>query len=354
MSFDETHYVPVLKLKGAEKAALPLLSESVRARITPLFEVVERDKEKKATPADHINTAFKNFKPAVEHLRRYFLDCREVAHDGAEIVEDVFRRAADLGTPFVPVTGITRSVDVQAALKHRTTGLALRLTREEYENGVVQSDLLTFVKTHDVPRDCIDLIIDLAAIDDMVLPGVQALAAAFLNDIPDPTSWRTLTMSASAFPPGMGGLESRSHDLIDRLDWLAWREGIRVGPAFPRVPTFSDGAIQHPSGVESVDWRTRTISASVRYTTGDQWLRIKGVSTKTEPPSDQFQNLATSLVYGYLSKHFAGVSHCDGCQGMWCAAEGADNFGSLTVWRRLGTAHHITHVIEQIDALAAP
>jgi hypothetical protein len=40
---------------------------------------------------------------------------------------------------------------------------------------------------------------------------------------------------------------------------------------------------------ESVDWRTRTISASVRYTTADQWLRIKDVSTKTELPSDQFR-----------------------------------------------------------------
>ena len=77
------------------------------------------------------------------------------------------------------------------------------------------------------------------------------------------------------------------------------------------------------------------------------------MSTKKESPSDQFQNLATSLVYGYLSKHFSGASHCDGCQGMWCAAEGADDFGSLTVWRRLGTVHHITHVIKQIDALAA-
>jgi len=218
MSFDETHYVPVLKLKGGEKEALPLLSPTVRARIIPLFEVVERDKEKKATPTEHIDTAFKKFKPAVEHLRRYFLDCREVAPDGPETVEDVFRRAADLGTPFVPVTGITRSVDVQAALANRTSGLALRLTREEYESGVVQSELLPFVKIHDVPREVIDLIIDLGAVDDMVLSGVQELATVFLNDIPDPTSWRTLTMSASAFPPGMGGLESRSHDLIDRLD----------------------------------------------------------------------------------------------------------------------------------------
>jgi len=39
---------------------------------------------------------------------------------------------------------------------------------------------------------------------------------------------------------------------------------------------------------------------------------------------------------------------------MRCAADGADNYGSLGVWRRLGTIHHITRVIEQLNALAAP
>lgn len=354
MKLDETHYVPVLKMKGAEKEALPLLSSSVRNRIVPLFEVVERDNEKKATSAEHIDTAFKKFKPAVEQLHRYFLDCREIAADGPEAAEDVFRRAADLGTPFVPVTGITRLVDVQAALANRTSGLAIRLTREEYESGAVETELLPFVKTHDVPREVIDLIVDLGAVDDMVLPGVQDLAAGFLHDVPDPGSWRTLILSAAAFPTGMGGLESRSHDLIERLDWLAWRDGIRANTSLRRIPAFSDGVIQHPTGVEGIDWRLMNISASVRYTTGDQWLRIKGVSTKTELPSDQFQTLATSLVSGYLATHFSGASHCEGCQGMWSAAEGADNYGSLGVWRRLGTVHHITHVIEQLDALAAP
>lgn len=306
MSFDENHYVPVLKMKAAEKEALALLSSSVRDRITPVFEVVERDAEEKDTPSEHIDTAFKKLQPAVEHLRLYFLDCHEIAGDGSESVEDVFRRANDLGTPFVPVTGIGRTVDVQPALANRASGLALRLTREEFESGAIQNELLSFVKTIGVPREVIDLIIDLGAVDDMVLPGVQAAAAACLSDIPDPMTWRTLTLSASAIPPGMGGLESRSHDFVERLDWLAWRDAIRDDPSFPRVPTFSDGAIQHPSGVENIDWSMINPPASIRYTTGDQWLRIKGVGIRTTLPSEQYQGLATNLVYGsQLSNPYA-------------------------------------------------
>lgn len=63
--------------------------------------------------------------------------------------------------------------------------------------------------------------------------------------------------------------------------------------------------IQHPSGVEGIDWRARTPSASIRYATGDQWLRIKGVSVKVKLPSDQFPVLTTNLVDG---DHFAGAT----------------------------------------------
>ena len=354
MSFDKTHYVPVLKMKGAEKEALPLLTASVRARITPLFEVVERDPEKKPTATDHIDTAFKKFAPAVAGLDRYFLDCHEVESDGPEAAEEIFRRATALDTAFIPVTGITRSADVAAALANRTSGLAIRISRTDFENGLLENELLSFVKTHDVQREVIDLILDLGAVDDMVLPGVQALAAAFLADVPDPSSWRSLTLSSAAIPPGMGGLESRSHDFIDRVDWLTWRDRIRADASFPRVPTFSDGVIQHPKGVEGIDWRKMTISASIRYTANDRWLRIKGVSTDVELTSDQLQSLATTLVLGHLSTHFNGAAHCDGCRGMRSAADGADGYGSLPVWRRLGTIHHISRVIEQLDALAAP
>lgn len=350
MRFDAKHYVPVLKLKQGEKKALPLLSPTVRARITPLFEVVARKKEKKDIVA-HLDTAFAGLDEAVGS-QRYFLDCREIESDGPEAAEDAFRRATDLGVSFTPVTGITRLVDVQAALKSRTSGLAIRLTRDEFEAGIIRNDLPTFVATHGLSFEVVDLIVDLGAVDDMITPGVQALAAAFLADIPSPTRWHTLTLSASAFP--RGGLESRSHDLVDRTDWLSWRDGVRADTSLERIPTFSDSGIQHPRGVEGFDPRVMPLPAQIRYSAHEQWLRIKGVDTKDESGKKQFPELATNLVYGQLSKHFFKGTHCAGCKGVKSAADGDEGYGAPGVWRRLGTIHHITLTLEQIDALAAP
>jgi T4 beta protein len=350
MKFDAKHYVPVLKLKQGEKKALPLLSKTMRARVTPLFEVVERNKDKKDITA-HLDTAFAGLGDAVGS-HRYFLDCREIESDGPEAAEEAFRRATDLGVSFTPVTGITRLVDVQAALKSRTSGLAIRITRDEFERGIIRNALPTFVATHGLSFEVVDLIVDLGSVDDMIAPGVQTLAAAFLADIPSPTRWHTLTLSASAIP--RGGPEARSHDLIDRTDWLSWRDGVRADTSLERIPTFSDSAIQHPRGVEGFDPRVMPLPASIRYTTQEHWLRIKGVDTKDESGTKQFRELATSLVYGHLSEHFSKATHCAGCKGVKCAADGEEGYGQATVWRRLGTVHHTTLTIEQIDALSAP
>ena len=66
---------------------------------------------------------------------RYFLDCREIASEGPRAAAEVFARAGALGVPFTPVTGLSRSSDVRAALAHGAAGIAIRLTREEFEAG---------------------------------------------------------------------------------------------------------------------------------------------------------------------------------------------------------------------------
>lgn len=350
MTFGANHYVPILKIKQGEKAALSRVAGALVGRMTPLLEVVERAGEKGVN--EHITTAFKGLRESVSPYPRCLIDTREISSDGPQAAHTVFSRAKSLGIVFAPVTGVSRTVDVAPALAHRDHGLALRLTRAEFEGGLLPSEIDAFLDTHGLLPGEIDLIIDLGAVEEMVVDGVAALTTAFLADVPNQQSWRTFTVAACAFPVSMGGVPRHAHDLVERTDWLAWRDHLHtVRGNLARLPTYSDYAIQHPLGVEGFDPTIMQVSATVRYTTEQHWLLIKGESTRSVAPSSQFPLLATRLVYGHLQQHFAGAAHCYGCQSIKAAADGASGFGSAGAWRRLGTIHHLTAVMQGLQGL---
>ena len=76
------------------------------------------------------------------------------------------------------------------------------------------------MRTSGLEPEGVDLIVDLGAVENMVTPGIEALATAFLADVPDKPRWRTLTLSACAFPMSMGGVNRKSYDAVDRTEWL--------------------------------------------------------------------------------------------------------------------------------------
>jgi hypothetical protein len=353
MTFAHDHYVPVLKVKRGEKRALQLIAPRLRARITPLLEIVEWRKDRKPTLAAHLETAFKGLAESVRTYPGCFLEARELAPDGARAAGEVFRTAAAAGIHFVPVTGLARDTDLAAALSHRQRGLAIRLAREDFESGGLTDRLRDFAGRHDIAHQTTDLIVDLGPVDEMIVEGVAAFATQFLRAIPDPAAWRTLTLSGSAFPLSMGVVERRSHAFVERAEWLAWRSHVRPDDGLPRVPTYSDCAIQHPSGVEGFDPRRMQVSAAVRYALPEKWLLIKGESTRRRLPSEQFPELATQLAYGHLRQHFAGERHCEGCRSIKAAADQRAGFGRPEDWRRIGTVHHITQVMESLGGPSA-
>ncbi len=347
MTFGDHHYVPVLKVKRGEKSALGSVLQPLRARITPLLEVVERKADKAATVAAHLDNAFKGLAGSVISYARCFLDAREIASDGPAAALEVFRRANSAGIVFTPVTGISRTADLAAALAHQRHGIALRLTREEFESGNLTGSLQAFMAKHGLAPEGTDLIVDLGAVDEMIVDGVAALTAAFLSDVPDHRRWRTFTISACAFPM-RGGVARNSDNLVERVEWIAWRDRLhKARGRLARLPTFSDCAIQYPTGVEGFDPRIMQMSASIRYAMPDDWLLIKGESTRVTRPGVQFPALATKLVYGHLRSSFFGPAHCEGCKSMKAAADRAGGFGSAEAWRRLGTIHHISLVIQE-------
>lgn len=296
MTIDPNHYVPVLKVKRGEKASLQALSAPLYSRITPLLEIVERNETNAPTVGRHLDTAFKNLADSVQAYGQCFLDVREIAADGPAAAEEVFQRADDAGMMFVPVTGLSRTVDLTAAMAHCTRGIALRLTRDEFENGGLTAAIQRFLAVHDLAPEQVDLIIDLGAVDDMIPAGIMSFTDMFLAAIPDHTRWRTFTVSACTFPESIGGVDRHSHKLVERSEWIAWRDGLHSRrKSLPRLPAFSDCVIQHPKGVEGFDPRIMQVSASVRYTLPKEWLLIKGESTRQSPPSIQFPVLATQL-----------------------------------------------------------
>ena len=350
MKFGPGHYVPVLKVKRGEKSALQLVALDLRPDITPLLEIVEwEESQKKPTLSGHLDTAFKGLAKSLLMYPRCYLDARELAPEGPSAAEQVFTRAAESGIPFIPVTGITRA-DASAALSNRERGLAIRLTRAEFEAGDLLSSLPAFMARHGIGFDDTDLIVDLGPVEDMVTEGVTRFATQFLGDVSDPNRWRTLTLSASAFPESMGVVERHSHAVVARAEWLAWKH-LCDGGQIARIPTYSDCAIQHPSGVEGFDPRRMQVSAAVRYALADHWLLIKGESTRIDPARSQFPRLAKRLVYGHLRNHFHGQPHCEGCALIRRAADSQPGFGSAEVWRRIGTAHHITEVMRKLRSL---
>lgn len=348
------HYVPVLKVKRGEKRALRDVAPSLRHKITPLLEVVERTGGK--TLQQHLDTAFQDLSRSVRLYQRCFLDCHELERNPPQASEEVFRRATTENMIFTPVTGISRStVDVAAAIKHSHHGLALRLTRQEFEGGSLNVALRRFMDRSSLTPSEIDLIVDLGPVDSLIVPGVAAFATAFLADVPHHMAWRTFTISACAFPSSMGGVQRNSHDLAQRADWVAWRNSLyRQRQNLGRLPMFSDCAIQHTLGVEGFDPRIMQVSASVRYTSSDDWLLIKGESTRMNPAVRQFPTLATSLVYGHLQQYFRQASHCTGCASIQDCADGAPRHGSAELLRRFGTIHHITTVVQDLAALPWP
>jgi T4 beta protein len=352
MKFGAAHYVPVLKIKDNEKRALGSLGAAYQGGFTPLLEVVER---KDKPLAAHVDTTFKRLAQSLTGNTPCFLDARELAPDGDAGAQAVFTRADSEGIDYVPVVGLTRLVGNGPAFAHGKGGVALRLTRDELEAGIIAARVTAFLKAHHLGAENIDLVMDMGDVGMLIPVGVVALANSFLSAVPHHTAWRTFTMSGCAFPKSLGKVARNSFLLVNRSEWIGWRDGLYANRGnLTRLPTYSDCAIQHPSGVEGYDPITMAASAAARHASRDSWLLVKGVSTRVIPPTVQFKAIAKRLVANVHGPHYPGATHCVGCAQIAAAAKGAPKLGSLGVWRRIGTEHHVVTVLRDLGALHWP
>lgn len=363
MPFSHRHYVPTLLTKLGERQALQDITPAVRARLTPLLSVApiawdwdisapsKTIDQHLAQLPSNLATALSG-SPAFIDLEPAFIDETARMADGSHPLAWMLKEARTAGAALIPVVTPSRDADYLAAARSSATdGLCLRLRTSEWPTALGTPALDGFLSSLGAAPESTDLILDAA---EEVAAAPSVALTALRNEmlaLPHAGRWRTVTVSGAGFPKDLTGI-SKGVTPVDRIDWLTYLQLIAT-PGLPVTPRFGDYGVAHPDPTLDVDPRLVSISASLRYTADDVWLVAKGNLFKGAAGKGQ-GGAAMAPVVSAIAAHpqFAGAAHCAGDQWVDDRATGLQSGGgNMTVWRRVATAHHLTHVTEAVAIL---
>lgn len=356
-----SHYVPILLTKAGELQALRHATSAIKDRFTPLFTVphvswsYETDDWAESVeshlgdlPAD-LAQAW-GPRPALVDL--LLIDNDTAMPDGRHPLSWLTGEAATRGLPLIPVVSPSRSASYRAAAAavHARDGLGvgLRLQVHEWPINTPPDELDNLLSDLGIAPGDADVILDLAGQTGALALTVlrQQLAA-----LPHLQEWRSLIVASGGMPEDMP-TGSGIH-VVARNDWELYRQ-MRSSPLLLREPTFSDYAISSLVPLPDLDPKLMSLSATLRYTSGDNWLIAKGGLFKGPGGTSQAGGAMHPVALN-LRAHasYLGAQHCSCEKWLEGVVTGALSGGSPMVWRRHGTLHHLVVVGEQLATLHA-
>lgn len=355
-------YIPILKGKEGEFAALEVLATDVRDQLMPLIEIP-------AVPYDYANE--RPAKSLDEHMeaitlrlqkccanRSIFLDLPwfgtdEHLTDGRTAFEVVLGGCATSGVTAVPVISRSSSVSyidaAEACSAKYGTGACIRLLVEDFEEDIdLEAEVNVLLNELGfADATSVDLVIDL---EDLGREATRAIlvARSVLSTMPRKMEWRRIILAAASFPEDLSDVDAATTVTLPRHEWDLWKALQRRPGALPRTDImFSDYAIAHPFTKE-LDPRTMRMSANIRYTTRDSWLVVKGRNVRQYGFSQYFE-LCKALVE---RPEYCGQQYSWGDNYIAeCATAGKTGPGNATTWRKVGVNHHLTLVTRELANL---
>lgn len=276
--FDHGHYVPILRWKQAEWVALGKLKPADKALITPLVEITPRSiapRKKQPTLdamlAKNAVDIWTQWGSTPSFIDLVHLDPTIRTSSGAHPLAFIAGEGRRRGLSLIPVTGLGRDPDYQKAVAATAAtdgrGVCLRLFAADMDRPRVAARAQELLAALGVKSEKADLLVDLQVV------AASAPQRGICSRLPHLASWRSFTLAGGAFPPDLQGLPL-GRNMLPRFEWQAWRALIDGATRLPRRPAFADYAIQHPIYAEPPE--RANFSASIRYTTADSWLVMRG------------------------------------------------------------------------------
>lgn len=359
--FNEKHYVPILKWKRGEQVALEKLDTISKSKLTPLIEIVPIAYDfKNECPKESIDKHLDDFcdqlraawgldRPVFIDLDYLAIDDRMV--DGRHPLKFLFDELRREQLSAIPVTGNNRDTDYQTEVKNINQtdrrGICIRLEDDDFlgTNKIIQ-DLLLLLN---VTEESVDLVIDLGAIVPEKQRTALITATAVINSISNVNAFRTLTLAGTAYPSNISSyVATGTTGSVQRSEWINWKAIYSNLGQITRMPTFGDYTINSPDIIE-MDPRLMQMAAGIRYTGKNEFYIFRGVSVKKAGGWRQAQALCQDIIahHCYSSRTYSwGDAYIYDC------AKGTASTGNAESWRRVGTNHHLTLVVNELSNFA--
>ncbi len=361
-------YVPALKWKAGEQAALANLKSRVTSRITPLIELLptepprqSRDERLQGEPRREAGPLDVKIKSDIRKLatvwndKECYLDPRLSVHRGnncalATLAFDLARSAKLRAIPVITLKDAPFCLgEIQAIHNQDQRGVAIRvpIARPHGKYRLAVSDLRAIADMFPQQADVI--------IDAMDMPAVRrhawmvAQLASAVREIRETCHPRNLIVLGGSMPVYLSRLGT-GRLVIERIEWTLYNafRGI-INPMYIYGDYVVDAPRYSPGGQAG--------APNIRYTANGQYVVYRDI-----PEPVQVGEITYSKEYRLHAMSadlkndavWRDVSYSAGEEFIDAVAKFQESPATGWHWRAAGTSTHITYLVEQLANLASP
>ena len=350
-------YSPCLRWKLGEYQAVNNLKENTASCLLPLIEVPEMGydfeiQKQSKTIDEHIESFAKkvNKKWGKSNC---MIDLRHVSsseklNNGQHPATHIFDELNKLIVIAVPVVTLESAFHdkYRDIVNFSQNGLCIRSSIDDIDNPDFSDKIINLANYYKISLEELDLIIDLGYPNFDPIKDFAIVVSNLIKSVQNLNSYRNFFLLGTSFPQSMAGIQ-RGVSIISRNEWHLYREIYKMLQHDGiRIPIYGDYAINHPKLIQ-LDMRLIQPSASLRYTLEESWIIVKGTSVR----KDKFHQYRKMCSLITDSNNFYGRDFSEGDEYIYKCAKENVSTGNLTVWRRVGTNHHIELVSQQISKL---
>jgi Beta protein len=290
LKFGYQHYVPVLRCKPAEIGALAKLTKETKSGITPLLEFcpeifdpkenAKYEKSVSTKPEDIISEKVMALKGAIGR-QSLFIDLLHLpvtlnCSNNRNIWDAIREQGLNFKLKAIPVTGFfgkgkSHQTKIAEVVEAFGFGVAFRIFNSDLERRSLTADLDELLKLQKVNIAQTDMIVDLQIVGES-----SDSIGKIVRKIPRIQEWRSLTVLAGSFPIDLSKYDANDIYILPRHEWKSWQNELHISnrPSDFRMPAFGDYTIQHPKYKKPIG--SPRVSASIRYTTANDWIVFRG------------------------------------------------------------------------------